>query len=102
MRTCKNLSTCLTVHSLSAFYDHIETSIRGLESLGQNHESYGALLTIIFRKLPADLRKSITREHNWDINSLRKAINKVLQEQDAGQMNIYDEVTQTASYVTKQ
>ena len=49
----------------------MEANIRGLESLGQS--------PIIFGKLPAEMRTSLTREHesnNWDIRSLREAIAK--------------------------
>ena len=40
-------------HSLRSFYDIMESSIRGLESLGQSQESFGSLLvSIILQKLP--------------------------------------------------
>ena len=56
-------SPTMTVNNLSAFYDHIKTSFRGLESLEQNHESYGALLeSIIFRKLSTDLRHKLVTQ----------------------------------------
>ena len=51
--------------SLQVFYDSIESHIRALTSLGKSPESYDALLIpIIFGKLPIDIRKSLTRDHN--------------------------------------
>ena len=98
-------SPTLSLSSLRIFYDKIETSIRGLESLGQRQDTYGSLLTpIIFRKLPSELRKTLTREHggySWDINALRLAIGKELQVQEAGQTDVLENCTPTASFVTK-
>ena len=71
----------------------MEASIRGLESLGQS--------PIIFGKLPAEMRTSLTREHesnNWDIRSLREAIAKEMYIQEAGNHNSFDMVTPTASF----
>ena len=98
-------SPTLSLSSLRIFYDKIETSIRGLESLGQSQDTYGSLLTpIIFRKLPSELRKTLTREHgsySWDINALRLAIGKELQVQEAGQSDLSDNCAPTALFVTK-
>ncbi len=66
--------------SLQLFYDTIENHIRGLAALGQSQESYGSLLIpIILGKLPADIRRSLAREHchlEWTIDQLRHALLK--------------------------
>nr|XP_034312872.1 uncharacterized protein LOC117684486 [Crassostrea gigas] len=66
----------------------MECCIRGLESLGTEETTYGTILTpMIYNKLPADIRKNITRDKgddNWDLNSLRRAKKKELCVQDAG------------------
>ncbi len=60
------------VTSLQLFYDTIENHIRGLAALGQSQESYGSLLIpIILGKLPANIRRSLAREHchlEWTID----------------------------------
>jgi hypothetical protein len=80
----------------------MEASIRGSESLGQSHDTYGSLLIpIVFGKLPAEMRRSLTREHgsnNCDIRSLREAISKEMYIQEAGNHNSFDMVTPTASF----
>ncbi|XP_071145416.1 uncharacterized protein [Mytilus edulis] len=66
--------------SLRNFSDRIECSIRGLESLGTNESTFGAILTpIIYNKLPSDVRKNTTRDRgndDWNIESLRTAIKR--------------------------
>lgn len=73
---------------LRIFYDKMECCIRGFESLGTDETTYGTILTpMIYNKLPANIRKNITRDKgddNWDLNSLRRAIKKELCVQDAG------------------
>lgn len=68
------------MYSLKSFYDTLETHIRALEALGKSHDSYGdILIPIIHKELPADLIKTLTREHNtneWKLDELRKAIRK--------------------------
>ena len=95
---------CLTPHSLRKFYDSMETSIRGLESLGQSHQTYGSLLTpIIFGKLPEEMRLTMSREHgkrNWDITSLREAISKEMYAQESSRTATSDIMTPTASFHT--
>ena len=50
--------------SLKHFCDTLETHIRALEALGKSHDSYGDILVpIIRKKLPSDLIKTITRQH---------------------------------------
>jgi len=62
---------------LQTFSDRMETSIRGLESLGQSEETYGDLLVPIVReKLPAAVRQAIARHHaggRWKLHALRRA-----------------------------
>ena len=68
--------------SLQLFYDPMESHVRGLESLGRSHESYGDLLApIILGELPHELRKNLARKHDspeWKFQELREAIvNKI-------------------------
>ncbi|XP_053406494.1 uncharacterized protein LOC128559265 [Mercenaria mercenaria] len=80
-----------TLSSLRNYYDKLETYIRGLESLNQHQESYGTLLVpVVFDKLPAEIRKSLAREHkgsNLQLNELRKAIYEEINVMEAGQIN---------------
>ncbi|XP_052699402.1 uncharacterized protein LOC128176925 [Crassostrea angulata] len=95
---------------LRIFYDKMECCIRGLESLGTDETTYGTILTpMIYNKLPADIRKNITRDKgddNWDLNSLRRAIKKELCVQDAGNASYTrsnqesQEFIPTANFVT--
>ena len=74
--------------SLQLFYDTMETHVRGLESLGRSHESYGDLLVpIILGKLPHELRKILAREHEspeWKFQELREAIVREIRILEAG------------------
>ena len=74
--------------SLQLFYDTIENHIRGLASLGQSKDSYGALLIpIILGKLPAEVRRNLAREHHtleWSIDQLRDALLKEIKILEAG------------------
>ncbi|XP_052087852.1 uncharacterized protein LOC127724889 [Mytilus californianus] len=94
----------LTPHSIRAFYDKMESCIRGLESLGQSQDTFGSLLVpIIFGKLPDEMKKLMTREHgkqNWDIRSLREAIGKEMYVQETGNSDKLDSFTPTASFHT--
>ena len=62
-------------NTMRAFYDSIESHIRGLSSIGITSESYGALLIpVTLGKLPADVRRNLAREQNksdWNIDELR-------------------------------
>ena len=93
--------------SLRNFSDKIECGIRGLHSLGTHESSFGAILTpIIYNKLPSDVRKNITRDRgndNWDLNSLRNALQREICIQLAGNPiyanpKINPEVEYTASF----
>ena len=74
--------------SLQLFYDTMETHVRGLESLGRSHESYGDLLVpIILGKLPHELRNILAREHEspeWKFQELREAIVREIRILEAG------------------
>ena len=74
--------------SLQKFHDTIEIHVRGLESLGRSHESYGDLLVpIILRKLPYELRKNLAREHDspdWKFQELKDSIVKEIRILEAG------------------
>ncbi|VDI18657.1 Hypothetical predicted protein [Mytilus galloprovincialis] len=63
---------------LKKFYDSMENYIRGLESIGESHESFGSLLVpIILNKLPGNIRENMVRAHggdHWNLPSLRQAI----------------------------
>ena len=97
-------SPSLSPSSLRHFYDKMETNIRGLESLGQTQDTFGALLVpIIIGKLPTEMRKNMTREHgqrSWDIRTLREAIGKETYVQESEIFNEYENVTPTASFST--
>ena len=50
--------------SLQQLLDSFENHIRGLESLGKNKDSFGDfLIPIVFGKLPAAIRRNLTRDH---------------------------------------
>ncbi|XP_053407993.1 uncharacterized protein LOC123531067 [Mercenaria mercenaria] len=75
--------------SMRTFTDKLESYIRGLESLGQCQESYGSLLVpVIKEKLPAEVRRNITRDHgdsHWQLPTLRAALKKEITIIEAGQ-----------------
>lgn len=54
--------------------------MRGLESIGRSHESYGDLLVpIVLGKLPCDMRTNLARDHDsheWKFQQLRESILK--------------------------
>lgn len=66
--------------SFQLFYDTMENRIRGLESLGRSHESYGDLFVpIILRNLHNELRKNLASKHHnpeCKFQELREAIVK--------------------------
>ena len=65
-----------TLFNLRHFYDNIEIYIRGLESLGQTDDSYGALLVpIILNKLPGEKSKKPSKRiwvHKHTLSRLTK------------------------------
>ena len=74
--------------SLQLFYDTMESHIRGLESLGRSHSSYGDLLVpIVLGKLPQQIRTNLARDHNspeWKFQQLRESILKEIRILEAG------------------
>jgi len=96
-----------TPDSLQAFYDRLETSIRGLESLEECQETYGNLLVPIIRdKLPTAVRQSMARDHGtnrWKLPDLRCAIEKeiaIMREGDTRELPVYGAHMPTASFHT--
>ena len=54
------LNPVYQLSSLQLFYDTMENHVRGLESLGRSHETYGDLLVpIVLGKLPSDMRTNL-------------------------------------------
>ncbi|XP_063435623.1 uncharacterized protein LOC134716543 [Mytilus trossulus] len=96
-----------TVQSCRRFYDKSETLIRGLESLGQSQESYGALLIpIMLNKLPSRIKENITREHGlkqWSLDELRQHLFNEISILEAGQrVNLEsDETLHSTVYLAK-
>ena len=76
--------------------------------MGTHESSFGAILTpIIYNKLPSEVRKNITRDRgndDWDLNSLRTAIQREVCVQLAGNPSsaypeVNPEVDFTASFL---
>ena len=93
------------LHSLRNYGDRLESYVRGLESLGQTQDMYGALLVpVINSKLPAEIRRNIAREHgsdNINLSNLRKVLVKEISILEAGQISEnYDEFRSTATFLT--
>ena len=77
-----------TAVSLRELLDTLENHIRGLESLGKQKESFGDfLIPVVFGKLPAVIRKNLTRDHSseqWNIDELLSAIGKEITVLESG------------------
>ena len=58
----------------------MENHVRGLESLGRSHETYGDLLVpMVLGKLPSDMSTNLARDHDgpeWKFQQLRESILK--------------------------
>ena len=71
-----------TIVSLRTFQEKMESYIGGLQSLGQGQDSFGFLLVpVILEKLPADVKRNMTRDHGnnkWQLQDLRQALKRVL------------------------
>ncbi len=78
-------------NAIRAFYDNMETYIRGLKSLGKTEDTYGDLLVpVIFEKLPPHIKTQITRDHGdraWSLSELKTAIYKEMQALEAGNLS---------------
>jgi hypothetical protein len=96
-----------TVQSCRNFYDKSETLIRGLESLGQSQESYGALLVpVMMNKLPSKIKENITCEHGliqWSLVNLRQSLFEEITIMEAGQtITLHsEEPTMSTVYLAK-
>ena len=66
----------------------METYIRGFESVGQYQDTYGSLLVpIVLDKLPGEILRNLACEHgdsNWNLDDLRRAINREINIIEAG------------------
>ncbi|XP_063416451.1 uncharacterized protein LOC134698089 [Mytilus trossulus] len=100
-------SPSANIRELKNFYDSMENYIRGLEGMGQTHESYGSLLVpIILNKIPGNIRQNMVRIHGndrWNLQLLRDAIQHEITIQEAGQsLNCYEsesEYTPTSAFI---
>ena len=67
---------------LRHLYDHIESNVRSLKSLGVTSENYGSLLaSILMNKLPQELKLIITRkrDEDWNLDSILGEIEKEIE-----------------------
>ncbi|CAC5368558.1 unnamed protein product [Mytilus coruscus] len=86
----------------------MENYIRGLEGIGESHESFGSLLVpIILNKLPGNIRENMVRAHggdHWNLPSLRQAIQHEITIKEAGQSVNGDDIepnfTPTSAFFT--
>ena len=92
------------LQSLRNYGDKLEAYIRGLESLGQTQEMYGALLSpVVMDKLPPEIRRNIAREHetdNIDLTTLRKSLMKEVRILEVGHSADYTENRSTVTFFT--
>ena len=93
-----------TFSSLRQFYDETETYIRGLDSSGQCEDTYGSMLVpVMFQKLPAEVKKTMTREHDsssWRLSDIRRILLKELTIMEAGNDLQLSSFQTTAAFVT--
>ena len=83
----------------------MESYIRGLESLGQCQDSFGNLLVpVILEKLPADVKRNITRGHGNNkrqLQDLRQALKRDIGILESGLPTLIPEIhPATASFFT--
>jgi hypothetical protein len=106
MKTWSNLPTPQpNLSRLREFYDTTGSYIRGLESLGQQEESFGTMLIpILMDKLPSDAKINITRAYgsdHWTLESLRRCILHEITILEAGSYNSsLNNVLPTANFHT--
>ena len=94
-----------TIVSLRMFQEKMESYIRGLQSLGQGQESFGNLLvSIILGKLPADVKRNMTRDrgnNKWQLQDLRQALKKEIDILESGLPTLTSEMhPASASFFT--
>ena len=85
-----------TLPSLTNFYDSMESYIRGLKALGKDEDTFGdILIPIVLEKLPASIRRQITRDNkgddDWSLGKLRDAIKREIDSMDAGKEQTLNE-----------
>jgi len=82
-------SPAANITDLRFFYDRLEPNIRGLEALGEAHDSYGNLLIpIILERLPSETRRNLARENksgSWILSDLRQALLREIEIMEAGE-----------------
>ena len=83
----------------------MESYIRGLQSLGQGQDSFGNLLVpVILEKLPADIKRNMTRDHGnskWQLQDLRQALKREIGILESGHPTLTPEIhPATASLFT--
>ena len=94
-----------TIVSLRTFQEKMESYIRGLQSLGQGQDSFGNLLVpVILEKLPADVKRNMTRDHGnnkWQLQDLRQALKREIGILESGLPTLTPEIhPATASFFT--
>ncbi|XP_070548743.1 uncharacterized protein [Ptychodera flava] len=88
----------------------MEGYIRGLNALGKSDDTFGDLLIpIILEKLPANVRKQISRDKGdeaWTLTSLRESIQREIEADRAGEttidfeLDLTDQPPATAAFLT--
>ncbi|XP_070557407.1 uncharacterized protein [Ptychodera flava] len=72
-----------TLNSLVTFHDNMEGYICGLNALGKSDDTFGDLLIlIILEKVPANVRKQISRDKGdeaWTLTSIRESIQREIE-----------------------
>ena len=66
------VTTDQNLKALRHLYDHVESHVRSLKSLGVTYENYGSLLaSVLMNKLPQELKLIISRkrEEDWNLDS---------------------------------
>ena len=67
---------------LRHLYDHIESHVRSLKSLGVTSDNYGSLLaSVVMNKLPQELKLIITRkrEEDWNLDGILGEVEKEIE-----------------------
>ena len=67
---------------LRHLYDHIESQVRSLKSLGITSDNYGSLLaSVLMNKLPQELKLIITRkrEEDWNLDGILGEVEKEIE-----------------------
>ena len=73
---------------LRHLYDHIESHVRSLKSLGVASDNYGSLLaSVLMNKLPQELKLIITRkrEEDWNLDGILGEVEKEIEARERAQ-----------------